>query len=229
MHQISPAFPVEAVRHEANPLTPQQVALMGHFDAVAYLQDDLDAVVHQACRAAAEGVGGGIAGVLQYRADEDAFVLQAGIGWPARMVGRTRVAADLGTTAGLAWLTGHLVHFRDLNTIDRIRVPEPLIGQGVHRMVSMLIRGDGQRAFGVLEVGSAEAGEFTRHDLSFLQGIANGVAMAVGLHASRASRTEQAELAVERGAALAGRLDVAAGRQGPAGISYQQDVQRGAG
>ena len=229
MHQISPAFPVEAVRHEANPLTPQQVALMGHFDAVAYLQDDLDAVVHQACRAAAEGVGGGIAGVLQYRADEDAFVLQAGVGWPACTAGRTRVAADLSTTAGLAWLAGQLVQFHELNATDRTRVPKAIVGHGMHRIVSVPIRGDGQRAFGVLEVGSVEAGEFTRHDLSFLQGIANGVAMAVGLHASRASRTEQAELAVERGAALAGRLDVAAGRQGPAGISYQQDVQRGAG
>ncbi len=104
-----------------------------------------------------------------------------------------------------------------------------MVGHGVHRMVSVPIRGDSQRAFGVLEVGSAEAGEFAQHDLSFLQGIANGVAMAVGLQAGRISRTEQAELAVERHAALAGRLDVAAGRQGPAGISYQQGAQGGAG
>ncbi len=226
MHQISSAFSAEVVRHEANLLTPQQAALMGHFDVVAYLQDDLDTVVHEACRAAAEGVGDGIAGVLQYRADEDAFVLQAGVGWPARMVGRTRVAADLGTTAGLAWLTGQLVQFRQLDATGRIRVPEAMVRHEVHRMVSVPIRGDSQRAFGVLEVGSAEAGEFTRHDLRFLQGIADGVAVAVGLHASRA---EQTELAMERQAALAGQLDAVAGRQGPAGIRYQQDAQGGAG
>ena len=229
MHQISPAFPTEAARHEANPLTPQQAALMGHLDAVAYLQDDLDAVVHEACRVAAEGTGTGIAGVLQYRADEDAFVLQAGVDWPASMVGRTRVAAGLGTTAGLAWLTGQLIQFRHLDAIDRIQVPEPMAEYQVHWMVSVPIWGDGQRAFGVLEVGSAEAGEFTRHDLAFLQGIANSVAAAVGLHAGRASRTEQAELAVERRAALAGRLGVVADRQGPAGVRYQQDAQGGAG
>ncbi len=226
MHQISPALPAEAVRNGANPLTPRQVALMGQLDAVACLQFDLDAVVCEACRAAAEGTGAGIAGVLQYRADEDAFVLQAGVGWPAHMVGRTRVAADLGTTAGLAWLTGQLVQFRQLDATDRIRVPEAIVGHGVHRMVSVPIRGDSQRAFGVLEVGSADAGEFTRHDLSFLQGIANGVGMAVRLHASR---TEQADLALERRAALAGRLHGAAGRQCSAGISYQQDTQGGAG
>ena len=226
MHQVSPAFPAEVVRHEANPLTAWQAALIGHFDAVAYLEDNLDAVVRKACGAAAQGVGGGIAGVLQSRADEDAFIPQAGIGWPARMVGRTRVAADLGTMAGLAWLTGQSVQFRQLDATSRIQVPEALVGYGVHRMVSVPIRGDNQRAFGVLEVGSAEAGEFTRRDLSFLQGIANGVAMAVRLHASR---TEQADLALERRAALAGRLHGAAGRQNPASVSYQQDAQGGAG
>jgi GAF domain-containing protein len=165
----------------------------------------------------------------QYRADEDAFVLQAGFGWPARMVGRMRATADLGTTAGLAWLTGQLVQFRQLDAIARIRVPEAVAGQEVHRMVSVPIRGDGRTAFGVLEVGNAEAGEFTRHDLTFLQSIADGVAAAVGLHASRAGQTEQEELAVERVLALAGGLSTAAGRQGPAGISYQQDARVGAG
>ncbi len=224
MHQISPALSAEAARSGANPPAFRQAALIGHFDAVAHLEDDLDAVVYEACRVAAEGVGARFAGVLQYRTDEDAFVLQAGIGWPAGMVGRTRVAADLGTTAGLAWLTGQLVQFRQLDEIDRIQEPEALIGHGVHRMVSVPIQGDSRKAFGVLEVGSAEEGEFTRHDLSFLQGIANSVAIAVGLHASRASRTERAELAMERQAALAGRLDAPAARQNPAGISCQQDA-----
>ncbi len=228
MYQISPApsASAQAARRDATPSSFQQAALIGRFDVLAHPEGDLDTVVCEACRAAAQGVGGGIAGVLQYRADEDAFVLQAGIGWPARMVGRTRVAADLGTTAGLAWLTGQLVQFRQLDATSRIQVPEALVGYGVHRMVSVPIRGDNQRAFGVLEVGSAEAGEFTRHDLSFLQGIANGVAMAVRLHASR---TEQADLALERRAALAGRLHGATVRQNPASVSYQQDAQGGAG
>ena len=226
MYQISPAPSVsaEAARCDVVPPSFRQAALIGRFDVLTHLEGDLDAVVCEACRVAAGGTGAGIAGVLQYRADEDAFVLQAGIGWPAGMVGRTRVAADLGTTAGLAWLTGQLVQFRELDATGYIRPLEALAGHGIHRIVSVPIRGDGQRAFGVLEVGSAEAGEFTRHDLSFLQGIANGVAMAVGLHASR---TEQAEPAMERRAALADWLDVAAGRQDPAGISYQQDAQGG--
>ena len=145
------------------------------------------------------------------------------------MVGRTRVAADLDTTAGLAWLTGQLIQSRQLDEIERVRAPEALVGHGVHRMVSVPIRGDSRTAFGVLEVGSEEEGGFTRHDLSFPQGIANSVATAVGLHAGRTNRTERAELAVEQQAALAGRLDAPAGRQNPTGISYQQDATAGAG
>ena len=201
------------------------MALIAHLDAFAHLENDLDAVVHEACRAAADGIGVGLAGVLQYRADEDAFVLQAGVGWPAQIIGRMRVAADPGTTAGLAWLTGQLIQCRQSDKIKRIRLPEVLVGHGVHRMVSLPIQGECPKAFGVLEVGSMEAGEYTRHDLAFLQGIANRVALAVGMHASR---TQHAEPVVERRAALAGRLDVASGRQGPAGIRYQQDARVGA-
>ena len=188
MHQTSPAPRTEGATRGAAFPSFRQTALIARLDAFAHLEDDLDFVVHEACRAAAEGVEGDIAGVLQYRADEDAFVLQAGIGWPARTVGRLRVAADLGTTAGLGWLTGQLVQFRQMDAIDRIQVSEPMIGHGVHRMVSVLIPGECQRAFGVLEVGSAKAGEFTPCDLAFLQGIANSVAVAVGLHASQPSR-----------------------------------------
>ena len=189
----------------------RQTALIAHLNAFAHFEDDLDAVVHEACRAAADGVGAELAGVLQYRADEDAFLLQAAVGWPARTVGRLRVAADLDTTAGLAWLTGQLVQFRQLDRIERLRVPEVLVEHGVHRMVSVPIRGECRRAFGVLEVGSAEAGEFTRHDLSFLQKMADSVAAAVALHAGRTSRMELAELVMERQVALTRRSDTGVG------------------
>lgn len=87
MYEINPASSDEATRRNAAPLSFRQAALFGHFDAFARLEGDLDAVVHEACRVAAKGMGARFAGVLQYRADEDRFVLQAGIGWSAHMVG----------------------------------------------------------------------------------------------------------------------------------------------
>ena len=139
----------------------------------------------------------------------------------------TRVAADVGTTAGLAWLTGQLVQFRQLDAIGCIRVPEAMVGHGIRRMVSVPIRGGGQKAFGVLEVGSTDADEFTRRDLTFLQSIADIVSAVMSLQSARLGRPEQAELLARRQAALPGRLNIAVGRQDPVGIIYQQDVRAG--
>ncbi len=225
MNQISPAPSIEAVRLAAAFLSFGQTELMAHFNAYMHRKDDLDAVVCEACRVAAEGVGAGFARVLQYRADEQAFVLQAAVGWPSCMIGRTRIAADQGTTAGLAWLTGQLIHLRHLDAIDRIRMPDATVEHGMRCMVSVPIHGGHQEAFGVLEVGSAGVEEFTRHDLSFLQRLVSSMTMTVGLHSSRASWTEQAEQAVERQAAQTGRSSTAAGRRTPARSSCQQGAQ----
>ncbi len=178
MHQISPAPCTGSPTRGAISPSLRQAALLAHLDGFAYLEDDLDAVVHEACRVAADGIGAGFAWVLQYRANRDAFVLQAGVGWPAQMIGRIRIAAELGTTAGLAWLTGRLVQFSQLDAPDCIWMPESMTEHGVHRMVSVPFWGDSRRAFGVLEVGSREAGEFTRHDLSFVQELASRLCTA---------------------------------------------------
>jgi GAF domain-containing protein len=231
MNQISPApFPaqspapsIEAPRRVAAFPSFGQTGLTVQFNAYMHREDDLDAVVHEACRIAAEGVGAGFARVLQYQADEQAFVLQAAVGWPACTVGQTRVAADQGTTARLAWLTGQLIHLRHLDAIDRIRMPEATVDHEMRCMASVPIHGGHGEAFGLLEVGSAEVEEFTRHDLAFLQRLANSMTMAMGLHASRASRPEQAGLNVEQQAtALPGWSSTAVDRHGPTGSSCQQ-------
>ena len=229
MHQISPAPSTQATTRDAIFFSFRQAALTEYFNEFARLEGDLDAIASEACRVVAEGMEARFTGMLQYRVDHDIFVLQAGTGWPARMIGCTRVAADLGTTAGLAWLTGQLVQFQQLDATGCIRVPKAMVGHGVRRMVSVPIRGDGHKAFGLLEVGSTDADEFTRRDLTFLQSIADSVAAVMSLQSSRLGRTEQAELLAGRQAALSGRLNVAVGRQDPVGIIYQQDTQSGTG
>jgi two-component sensor histidine kinase len=49
---------------------------------------------------------------------------------------------------------------------------------GVHRAINVILQGDGS-PFGVLEVDSRSEGEFTEHDISFLQGAANILGMAI--------------------------------------------------
>ena len=176
----------------------RQLALVAQFGAMAARESDLDIILRKACLAASEGVGAGFTGVLQYRADQRDFVLQAGVGWQNRVIGRVRFEAGLDTTAGLAWHTGKPIRFSQLLSHGRVQAPTALTDRGMHRMVSIPIHGDAECAFGVLEVGGTEAGEFAGHDIAFLQALANGIAAAVDRQTDRASRAEQAAMAGKR-------------------------------
>ncbi len=238
MHQAGPALcAAPAVPAAAPPLSRRRAAL-ARFDDLAQRSGDLELILQEACRNAAEGVGAGYAGMLQYRADERAFVLQAGVGMQARLLGRARVAADLRTPAGLAWHVNQPVHFRRLPAGGRIQAPDAVAGQGVRRLVSVPVPGDGEAAFGVREVGRAGPGEFAQHDLLCLRALADGVAAAVGRHADRASRADRAALAAERhgtrgdaggGGRAAAVLDAGKRHQGLAFSGLQQDTQIPAG
>ena len=72
------------------------------------------------------------------------------------------------------------------------------IGHGIRRLVSVPVHGEGGEMFGVLEVGSGEAGEFAPCDLLFLQELADCIGAAVRQHADRARRADRATLVAER-------------------------------
>jgi two-component sensor histidine kinase len=65
-----------------------------------------------------------------------------------------------------------------LENEERFRTPELLRALGVRRAINVILQGNGS-AFGVLEVDSRSEGEFTEHDISFLQGAANILGMAI--------------------------------------------------
>lgn len=216
MHQISPAPSNKTPGSDTIALSIGQSVLAEQFDVFTYLEHDLDAVAHEACRVAAKGLEARFAGVFRFRSDKDAFVLQAGTGWPARLVGGTWVAADRGTTAEVSWITGQLVHLHQLDATSRIKLPAALVGQGTYGVASVRIHGGHNEWFGVLEVVTTDAGTFTPQDFAFLQRTADSVAVAFDLYASRAGRTKQAGLFEERNV---NRADT----------GYQQDMQYGGG
>ena len=158
----------------------RHASLSAWFNAFVDQHDDLDRIMQQACRVAAVGVRARFAGLLRFRADQRAFVLQSGTGWQEPEAECIRHAADLTTTAGLAWHIGKTIHFRGLSPDGQVRSLELMRAQSVHRVISVPIRGWSGEGFGVLEVGSAVTGEFTRHDASFLQALTSSLATKVG-------------------------------------------------
>jgi len=104
--------------------------------------------------------------------------MRAGVGWDPGLVGVASVGADLESPSGYALRTGKPVISNHLEIEERFRTPELLRVHGVRRAINVILQGDGS-PFGVLEVDSRSEGAFTEHDISFLQGAANVLGMAI--------------------------------------------------
>jgi len=127
---------------------------------------------------AAEGLDAEFSKIMEYLPDKGVFVVRAGVGWGPDVVGKATVGADLASPGGFALRTGKPVISNHLEHERRFRTPALLVEYGIRRAMNVILRGDGE-PFGVLEVDSRSAGEFTDHDLTFLQGAANIVGTAI--------------------------------------------------
>jgi two-component sensor histidine kinase len=116
--------------------------------------------------------------VLEYLHAENRLLVRAGVGWGEGVVGLASVGADLASPAGFALRTGKPVISNHLENEQRFRTPELLVEHGIRRAMNVILQGDGS-PFGVLEVDSRSEGEFSEHDLAFLQGAANILGMAI--------------------------------------------------
>ena len=137
----------------------------------------LDMLNHTA-RMTAEGLGAEYCKVLEYIAADNRFLVRAGVGWGEGVVGIATVGADLASPAGFALRTGKPVISNHLENEERFRTPQLLIEYGIRRAMNVILQGDGS-PYGVLEVDSQSEGEFGEHDITFLQGAANILGMAI--------------------------------------------------
>ena len=124
----------------------------------------------------AEGLGAEYCKVMDPA--EKRLLVRAGVGWDEGVVGHATVGADLASPAGYALRTGKPVISNHLENEQRFRTPELLIEHGIRRAMNVILQGDGS-PFGVLEVDSRSEGEFSEHDIAFLQGAANILGMAI--------------------------------------------------
>jgi two-component sensor histidine kinase len=129
-------------------------------------------------RRVAEGLEAELAKVLEYMPAEKRLLMRAGVGWDPGLVGRATVGADLESPSGFALRTGKPVISNHLENEERFRTPELLAAHGVRRAMNVILQGDGA-PYGILEVDSRSEGEFTEHDIAFLQGAANILGMAI--------------------------------------------------
>ncbi len=156
----------------------RQQEILAELGVTALQGAAFDKLLTDTARLVAEGLRTEFCKVLEFEAAENRFLVRAGVGWDAGIVGVATVGADLASPAGFALRTGKPVISNHLENEERFRTPEILRQHGIHRAMNVILQGDG-RPFGVLEVDSRSEDKFVEHDLAFLQGAANILGMAI--------------------------------------------------
>jgi len=141
----------------------------------------------------AKGLEAEFCKILEYQREQGRFLVTAGVGWGPDVVGVATVGADIESPAGYALRTGKPVISNHLENEQRFRTPELLVRHGIRRAMNVILQGDGS-PYGVLEVDSRCEGEFSERDISFLQGAANLLGMAI----ERQRMEQNLRAAVER-------------------------------
>jgi two-component sensor histidine kinase len=156
----------------------RQQELLAELGVLALQRTSFIDILNHTARMTAEGLGAEYCKVLEYIPAENRLLVCAGVGWEEGVVGSASVGADLASPAGYALRTGKPVISNHLENEQRFRTPELLVEHGIRRAMNVILQGDGA-PFGVLEVDSTSEGEFGEHDITFLQGAANILGMAI--------------------------------------------------
>jgi two-component sensor histidine kinase len=179
--------------YRALQLRIRQQEILAELGVRALRNTPFQELLNDAVRLSVEGLEAEFSKVLEYMPSENRFIMRAGVGWDQGLVGTASVGADMASPAGFALHTGKPVISNHLHSEERFRTPELLALHGVRRAMNVILQGDGA-PYGVLEVDSRSEGEFSEHDIAFLQGAANILGMAL-----ERQRHEQAlRAAVER-------------------------------
>jgi two-component sensor histidine kinase len=174
-------FPAAPLIRQELPYRLRQQSLLGEFGRIAMQTRDFRRILQRATELCAQGLQARFAKVLEYEPDEKRLMVRAGVGWPPDTVDIVSLAADIGSPAGYAYQTGASLISNHLGAETRFRTPQLLADQGIRRAINVLIEkgGEGNAFFGVLEVDSADPGQFDQGDADFLTGFAGLLGIAI--------------------------------------------------
>jgi two-component sensor histidine kinase len=156
----------------------RQQEILAELGVTALQGMPLDQLLTETARLTAKGLRAEFSKVLEHIPAENRLLVRAGVGWGPGVVGVASIGGDLASPSGFALRTCKPVISNHLENEERFRTPELLVQHGIRRAMNVILQGDG-KPFGVLEVDSRSEGQFTENDLTFLQGAANILGMAI--------------------------------------------------
>ena len=175
-----PIAATDATRQEL-PYRLRQQSLLGEFGRSAMQTRDIGQILQRATELCAQGLETSLAKVLEYIPDDRRLLVRAGVGWAPGTIGQVSLGIDMESPAGYAFQTGQMVISNHLQEETRFRTPKLLSDHGIKRAINVLIArgGEGNVPFGVLEVDSADPGQFDAADADFLAGFAGLLGIAI--------------------------------------------------
>jgi len=169
-----------------------QQAAVAALSQSAVTSGDLDGLMDEATRILTKTLDVEYGNVLELLAGGEEFLLRAGVGWDAGLVGEATVDAGIGSNAGFTMSATGPVAFDDLRTDHRFSGTQLLFDHEITSGISVVIEGH-DHPYGVLSVHSSRPRTFTPEDANFVQSVANTLASAI-----ERQRGEQAVLEGER-------------------------------
>ncbi|MEO8320338.1 MAG: histidine kinase dimerization/phosphoacceptor domain -containing protein [Bradyrhizobium sp.] len=173
--------PAAEARRDELPYRLRQQSLLGDFGKEAMQTRDFGEILQRATELCSQGLEASFAKVLEYVPDEKRLLVRAGVGWRPGTIDNVSLGADIGSPAGYAFQTGVTVISNHLQAETRFRTPQLLADHGIRRAINVLVErgGEGKTFFGVLEVDSADPGQFDEADAHFLAGFAGLLGIAI--------------------------------------------------
>jgi two-component sensor histidine kinase len=166
------------VTHRALQQRIRQQEILSELGVLSLQGTPLPELLDHTVALTAEGMEAEFCKILEHIPAENRLLVVAGVGWDDGVVGVATVGADFESPSGYALRTSKPVISNHLENEERFRTPQLLLEHGVRRAMNVILQGDGS-PYGVLEVDSRSKGDFSEHDIAFLQGAANVIGMAI--------------------------------------------------
>jgi two-component sensor histidine kinase len=178
---------------ERDALLKQQTGL-AKFGELALRTDDLDTILQEACRIVSTALGTDLSKIMTLEDDGRRLFVRAGVGWPDGIVGQLTFGLDEDSSDRYALESGVPVIAANMTEEKRFKIVGFVLDQGVEAFVNVPIIGtDSRPPFGILEVDSRSARQFTDDNIAFLKTYANMIASTVERHRILAEVRELAD------------------------------------
>ncbi len=171
----------------------KQVSTLAEFGKGALQVDDIGALLQEATRLVSDAIDVDLVKVLEILPGGETLLVRAGVNWAPGVVGHATIPANEGSAAGHALRTGEPVISENVETETRFEIPMLLTQHGVKSTVNVLIRGEEDKPFGILEVDSRQLRKFAQDDIDFLQNYANLLSSALKRVTAQAELAERAQ------------------------------------